>query len=395
MTADRELREASRTTWDVIVVGAGPAGAMAAHQIARQGASVLLVDRAEFPRPKVCGCCLNLRALAALQAAELGQLPATLGARPLRKLTLAAHGHQACMPLPGGVALSRSALDAALVSAAQSGGAHFLPRTIASLGEVDAAGRCVRLTRGAHSVEARGTVVLAADGLAGSLTQRESPGRVHPASRIGAGAIAEVPGDRYQDGTIFMACARHGYVGLVRLEDGRLNLAAALDAAFVRDVGGLAPAARTILHDAGLSDLHHLELLSWHGTPTLTRRPSRVAGWRLLVLGDAAGYVEPFTGEGIAWALDCGMAIAPLVARALEAWSPALEIAWTLCHRDLIARRQGACRAIALALRHPSLVRGVVRLLAHAPQLARPMVAHFNSDRSRPRCFGGHGAALP
>ena len=56
-------------TWDAVVVGAGPAGSMAALGLARAGAAVLLVDRATFPRPKVCGCCLNGAALAALRSA--------------------------------------------------------------------------------------------------------------------------------------------------------------------------------------------------------------------------------------------------------------------------------------------------------------------------------------
>src|SRR5262245_23559213 len=51
--------EAVRVVWDVAVVGAGPAGSLAARELARRGASVLLVDRSPFPRPKVCGSCLN------------------------------------------------------------------------------------------------------------------------------------------------------------------------------------------------------------------------------------------------------------------------------------------------------------------------------------------------
>ncbi|HEY7428386.1 MAG TPA: FAD-dependent oxidoreductase, partial [Gemmataceae bacterium] len=73
VAATTGLEEASRRTWDVVVVGAGPAGAMAAHELARRGCAVLLVDRAAFPRWKVCGCCLNGHALVTLQAAGLGQ----------------------------------------------------------------------------------------------------------------------------------------------------------------------------------------------------------------------------------------------------------------------------------------------------------------------------------
>src|SRR3712207_1674364 len=78
-----ELAEVSQVTWDALVVGAGPAGALAAHQLAAAGRHVLLVDRQAFPRPKVCGACVNLRALDALRAAGLDHVAAGLGGLPL------------------------------------------------------------------------------------------------------------------------------------------------------------------------------------------------------------------------------------------------------------------------------------------------------------------------
>ena len=78
--------------WPVVVVGAGPAGALAALGLARQGVPVLLVERRRFPRWKVCGACLSGQALAAL--AEAGQAPLLdrLGARPLRSVQLGLQG---------------------------------------------------------------------------------------------------------------------------------------------------------------------------------------------------------------------------------------------------------------------------------------------------------------
>src|SRR5882724_2418075 len=64
----------AQRSWEVIVIGAGPAGAMAAYELARRSLRVLLVDKSAFPRPKVCGCCLNGQALALLQTRGLGHV---------------------------------------------------------------------------------------------------------------------------------------------------------------------------------------------------------------------------------------------------------------------------------------------------------------------------------
>ncbi len=121
--------EAAGRAWDAAVVGAGPAGAVAARELARRGRSVLLIDKATFPRWKVCGCCLNGSALDTLAAVGLGDLPARCGAVPLERVRLEAGGRGAELPLPGGVALSREAFDAALVRAAVAAGVAFLPGT--------------------------------------------------------------------------------------------------------------------------------------------------------------------------------------------------------------------------------------------------------------------------
>ena len=64
--------------------------------------------------------------------------------------------------------------------------------------------------------------------------------------------------------------------------------------------------------------------MGWKGTPELTRRPVRLGAERLFAVGDAGGYVEPFTGEGVLWALSGARALAPLVARVAERWDPGL-----------------------------------------------------------------------
>src|SRR5436190_16785726 len=100
------LADAEARTWDVAVVGAGPAGAMAARELVRHGVAVLLIDRAMFPRSKVCGCYVNAYAQATLATVGLGGLTAACGALPIHHFVLGTHGASARMPLPGGVLLS-------------------------------------------------------------------------------------------------------------------------------------------------------------------------------------------------------------------------------------------------------------------------------------------------
>jgi 2-polyprenyl-6-methoxyphenol hydroxylase-like FAD-dependent oxidoreductase len=167
----------------------------------------------------------------------------------------------------------------------------------------------------------------------------------------------------------------------VRIEDGRLDVAAAFDPRFVRESGGLAGAAAATLREAGFPAVAGLENLPWRGTPALTRTPRRVAGERWFAVGDAAGYVEPFTGEGMAWAVASAVAVAPLAARP---WYPGLTREWERTHARLIRSRQATCRAAAWVLRSPRLSRWAVRLLSAAPALARPVVAVLNRPAHLP-----------
>lgn len=376
---------ASRPLWDVVVVGAGCAGALAAHELARRGRSVLLVDKASFPRWKVCGCCINLRAQEALRTVNLGGLLRINGAVPLHTLHLGAQGRAAEIALPGYVALSREVFDTALVRAGLDAGVTFLPRTQATVGEVHEDYRAIALRQGEETKTVKAKLLLAADGLGGRLLRPTDPFDSPPAhnSRIGAGAIVNDPPDEYASGNIYMACGKGGYVGLVRVEEGRLDIAAAFDASLVRSAGGLAEAATQILSEAGFPAFKCLSSLTWRGTPALTRKATLLSAHRALVLGDAAGYVEPFTGEGMTWALNSAVAIADIADRAVDSFSAAVERQWKNGYRNVVRRRQSVCRLMASALRRPGLMRRTVALLSYAPFLGRPVVNHVNASPNR------------
>jgi flavin-dependent dehydrogenase len=375
------LDEAVARDWDVVVIGAGPAGSLAARQIAAGGASVLLVDKKGFPRWKVCGACLNGKALDALRTAGLGALVERLGGLDLSGFDVHLAGRAAWFPLPAGKALARDRLDVALVEAAVAAGAHFLPEATARLVAPGEATRTVRLDCQSRQATVEARVVLVASGLAGNSLEVE-PGlrtQIAARSRIGAGCVvSEFPGS-YGEGTIHMAVGRSGYVGLVRVAGGMLNVAAAFDRDFVRDRGGPAAAAAAVLDEAGVAPVAALAAASWHGTVPLTRHTRPVAAHRLFLLGDAAGYVEPFTGEGMGAAFTSALAVAPLALRAARAWDPALARAWVGVHGRRIGRQEFLCRGLATAARHPWLARVVFGIVVRSPFLARAMTRRVHT----------------
>ena len=370
------LEEAAARCWEIVVLGAGPAGALAARELARWGLTVLLVDRAAFPRWKVCGCCLNGRAQAVLASVGLGDLPCRLGAVRLRRLLLASDGQTVALPLQGGVAVSREGLDAALVKEAIAAGAAFLPRT---RGVIDAAsdqGRIVWLHEPACCARVKARVVLAATGLGGRLTAGDASRAVEvaPESWIGAGVVQADAPSLYGPHTIYMACGTGGYVGLVRLEDGRLNVAAALDPAAVHSLRRPGAVAACILREAGFRAVPALAELAWRGTPALTRRAARPGLHRVFLLGDVAGYIQPFTGEGIAWALEAARAVVPVAVRAAACWKPSLADQWTALYHRAVTRHQVPCRLLMAGLRHPRLTAAAIALLTRWPALSGPVI---------------------
>jgi flavin-dependent dehydrogenase len=381
IAATCDFETVGAVTWDAIVVGAGPAGSLAARQLADAGARTLLVDRKAFPRDKVCGACLNGHALSVLEAVGLNNLVVRLGAISLEELRLHLSGRTVRLPLPTGAALSRARFDTALVDAAQQSGARFLSETGALVERLEGDSRRVELVQTGRRTATCARVVLVATGLGHRWNKDETLASTEVAvgARIGGGCVVTEFADDYLEGTVFMAVGRRGYVGMVRLEDGSLNVAAAFDRDYLRSCGRVGQAVAAVIAEAGLPPPAALHNATWHGTTGLTRSTRPLGAERLFLLGDAAGYVEPFTGEGMAWALTSAQAITPLALQAIERWDCSLCESWSTLHHRLIGRRQRLCRGLAILLRHPWLDRFLFELLARAPGMARMMIDRVNA----------------
>jgi flavin-dependent dehydrogenase len=364
--------------WDIAVVGAGPAGAMAAHELARLGCSVLILDRDTFPRWKVCGACLSPGAQEVLRAAGLGGMLTELGASPLDHLEVRGWGRRARLPLRGSVALSRIALDAALVGRAERMGARLVEGVRVRLGPRHPDFVQLRVGHAGGSTEINARIAIAADGLRSGLLAQAGVGG-HPdepskEARVGLGAVFRSPRSEYGPGTIHMAAAEEGYVGLARVEDGSLDVAAALDPVFLRKSPSPAEAIDHILESASYPPLGRTPAVGWKGTKPLNHRPRKIAAHRLFAVGDAAGYVEPFTGEGMCWAMAGGRALAPIAARASQRWHEGHAREWTDTYRSTISESQRLCSAAAWTLRRPGLSRLVIGALGRFPGVAAPLV---------------------
>ena len=373
------IDEAHRT-WSAVVIGCGPAGAAAAIELSRRGVDTLLVDRKAMPRSKVCGGCVNLSALESLRSLGVEDELLRCGAHRLSRFRLFAQGRQATLEIPGGVSITRECMDAILTREAIRSGTSFLPETTVSLGETRSDHRELTFASRGRSVDVKVRVVVVAAGLGGQqLCSSDVEVRQSPGSRVGLGLVTDrVPG-AVDEGSICMAVGRRGYVGLARAENGSLSVAAAVDPKLTSGESH-AGACQTILDEAGIDV--SLEELSgtWHGTIQLTRRPAQPASQRLLYIGDSAGYVEPFTGEGMAWALRSGRMVAPVVMSGAEEWTTDIESEWCDVYHQNVRRRQRLCRWIARGLRHPWLVSNALTACNHAPWLMRPVVRRITGE---------------
>jgi flavin-dependent dehydrogenase len=363
--------------FDVVVVGAGPAGTMAALELARRDLEVLLVERQTMPRWKVCGACLSAGTLEVLREAGL---PSPRDGVALHALRLAAWSTEAVVPLQGSVAVSRQCFDAELLDAARRAGVTAWTPARARMGPIVADARVVRIARADGDVEVAARVVIDAGGLGGGLAPASTdalPGprpRLGPGSRVGVGAVFAPDSPAYESGEVHMAVGEGGYVGLVRVADGSLTVAAALDPSWLKQHAPAGTAVGTLLRSAGFPALPQQPLMGWKGTPALTRPAGSRGEERVFTVGDAAGYVEPFTGEGIAWALTGARALAPLAARVGRRWDPTLLSEWEQALARSMARAQRLCRAVAWTTRRPWLVLSALRLLARLPHVASPFV---------------------
>lgn len=294
--------------YDAIVVGAGPAGATAARELARAGRSVLLLERERLPRHKPCGGALSPRALRRLPFA-LG--PALLEDTITRATFTFRAGESVdiASDRPMGFMVCRDAFDAALSRCAQAAGARLVEG--APVRRVALEGKGVRVATDAGTFAGR--LLVGADGAVGAVARAVAPNRRRP-TLVAVEALAPLPPDhapRFR-GRILVDFGSFpgGYAWAFPKRD-HLNLGAMV----LRESGTEVKAA---FHRFAASQvgLRSLELGPIEGAliPGYDGRLNSVSAGPAFLVGDAAGLVDPFLGEGIYYAVRS----AQLLAVALE-----------------------------------------------------------------------------
>ncbi|MEX2178415.1 MAG: FAD-dependent oxidoreductase [Gemmatimonadaceae bacterium] len=375
---------------DVIVVGGGPAGASTAFQLARQGVRVRVLERARFPRAKPCAECLSPQAsrilddMGVLSALESrGALLSGMTVRApngtwLRGDYVAGHGYRGYRDR--GLALRRDVLDHALLTRAREAGALVDERvrvTGVRRNRRDEVGGVTVLTPGGGTRDLSAPMIVGADGLRSVI-----------ARRLGLARAATWP-RRISLVAHFRGVADVGAYGEMHVEpDGFVGIADVGEG--VTTVAAVFPAARAT--EMSRDRAHFLR--RWLASkPHLASRfvgatqdgPARAVGpfasharraWHegAVLVGDAADFFDPFTGEGIYSALRGGELAADAIVEALGA-SRSADSTRALRGYDAARTREFGDkwrveRLIGVGVAFPVLVNRAARALAARKPLA-------------------------
>jgi geranylgeranyl reductase family protein len=380
---------------EVIVVGGGPAGASTAHFLARAGLDVLLLDRAKFPRDKICAEYLSPQASRILSEMNvLDEIERTCPAHLAGMRVRAPDGHFADGEFASthgfrpfrdyGLAIRRTILDAIVLNGARAAGARV--EELARVTDVprDHAGRVNGVTVMRADGKPRNLTskfVVGADGLRSVVgkrlglthTSRFFPRRLalvtHYRNVRDVGALGEMHVDH------------QGYFGIVDVGGGLMNVAVVVPMSRAREIGE----GRDEFLEQWIASRPHLaerfvgaervEDVRATGPFATESRPAWAPGAALV--GDAADFFDPFTGEGMYAALRGGEMLAPFIVEALQSGARHENkslAAYETARRNEFGGKWKLERIVGMAIAYPYFLNNAAKALSRRKEMADLLV---------------------
>lgn len=374
------------TPYDAVVVGAGPAGSAAAAMLALGGRRVLVLEKDRFPRPKVCGQFLSGNARASLARVHaLSDVAAQAEGITRGELHLPG-GRVVPLPLPdGALGISRACLDDLLARRAAESGAEvrFGARVLSVDGTLSSGFR-VRYASESREQTAGARSVVGAWGRWDALDRRLERGFLDRSARFLGWSRDFVGNTECLAGQVHLYVFPGGYCGISRVEGGGVNFAGIIAERSRRNLGpGWEAVAAHVRRsnadlDRTLSALREGPV-GFLGTGPIffTNKPAVEGG--MLMAGDAAGVIDPFSGEGQAAALASGILAAEMLERSFAGEMP-LEraaLAYAEAWKRDFARPFGWGVVFRRLMLHPTAGTFAARLCGD--RLARFAVARLSS----------------
>jgi flavin-dependent dehydrogenase len=407
----------SSNNYDAIIVGGGPAGTSAAIHLALRGARVLLVEQKKFPRAKLCGefispeCLEHFRKLGVLESMQQAG-----GASLTETRFYSRSGASICVPSEWfgagqtlALGLSRAEMDERLMRRASDAGVLVLEDArVTGLLLEDGRVRGVRLKTGETArehgsliTEYRSRLTIDATGRSRALSRHiEIAGR-HGAKRAPLVAFkAHLACTRGDEQHCEIYSYRGGYGGLSQVERGLSNLCFIVSARDARRCGG--DAERLMREIVMANKRARLTLAAarpvteWLGVAleSFGRREVSPADG-LLAVGDAASFIDPFTGSGMLMALESGELAALTVARWLERTGAhdslaALSTEYRARYAERFRARLRVCSVLRRAAFVPRLAEAAILALGASDYLRRRLA---RATRRPPASLRGEGRA--
>lgn len=355
---------------DVAIVGAGPAGSTLASLLARRGVSVTLIERERFPRDKVCGEFLSSDAMPILERTGCAGAVEQAGSAKIVRFRVVSGRARAEFDLPEPAwGISRMRLDEILLRKAASAGAGVLEGWSVDAAERGGAGRRLRLVdtqQRAMEIEAR--LVVGAWGRWGRLDLRMERAFTGDRRHRYIGFKRHYGAGLTDPDAIELHSFHRGYLGAQPIEGERSNLCGLVHQTEIAGLRGgwgawIERLRRTSPSVDALLDGAVPEQEEFLSSEPVIFHPKEPVRDGIFLIGDAAGLIDPLTGNGMAFAIQsAALALAPILAALAGEEHEAAMHRYAESHRSFFAARIGWSRRIASLLRRPAILSAALRM---------------------------------